>query len=352
MRHELTEQHDVDQLAASWEVTSKFKRGDSGSLKNGPQKSVIPEALTVAQLRALNVTRPEMLIGSMTPTPGASLLVGASKSGKTILAVQKAIAVARGSHLFDFYPVQQGPAMIVEQDDPAGPASIKDIVIRAGVSDEVPLFIQPRLPFSIGPEFFDWLDAEIAKRRFRFIVLDSYTARRGSRAPGVDIVKAEQGELTLLDRLAKRTGCAIELIHHASKGSAALDWSDKAAGTFAMVAATEAQIFISRFPDLDGASPERLVRVRGRHCPDVEMVLRFRAETLDYEHVLEGGAAPHYPLLVQIRKEFGNRSFSPKDLYQATGVARATAFRQIERLSRAGALTKRGHGEYALADLR
>src|SRR5438034_342199 len=82
--------------------------------------------------------------------------------------------------------------------------------------------------------------------------------------------KAEQQELTEHDALAKRTGCAILLIHHTSKGSAGLDWSEKAAGTFAMSAATESQINISRFAEMDIAAPERLVRIRGRHSEDLE----------------------------------------------------------------------------------
>ena len=306
----------------------------------------------MAELRGLDVLPSKMLIVNLTPTPGASLLVGAPKSGKTILAVQEAIAVASGKPLFGFYNVLQGPVMIVEQDDPAGPASIKEIVLRAGVTDDVPLFIQPRVPLSIGPAFLDWLDKQIVQRSLCFVVLDSYTALRGNRGRGVDIVKAEQSELLSLDTLAKDRSCAIEVIHHNSKGSAGLDWSDKAAGTFAMGAATEAQVFISRFPELDVAAPERLVRVRGRHCNDIEMLLRFRKETLDYEHVLEGGAASVYPLLSQIRHTFGDRTFAPKDLCMATGVARATAFRQIDRLFGSGALQKRGRGEYSLADLK
>jgi RecA-family ATPase len=305
----------------------------------------------MAELLALDVVPSRMIIESLTPTPGASLLVGAPKSGKTILGVQMAIAVARGSALFDYYTVKQGPAMIVEQDDPSGPASIKDIVVRAGLTDAIPLFVQPRVPFSIGPAFLDWLGNQIVKRSLAHVVLDSYTALRASRGSGVDIVKAEQSELLSLDTLAKKLDCSFGVVHHASKGSAGLDWSDRAAGTFAMSAATEAQVFISRFPDLDVASPERLVRIRGRHCSDVEMVLRFRKETLDYEHVLEGGAASAYPQLLQIRHAFGNQTFTPKQLYLTTGVARATAFRQIERLFRAGALKKRGRGEYVLADL-
>jgi len=316
-----------------------------------PQKPGIPAALSMSELRAMNVAQSEMLIEDLIPIPGASLLVGAPRSGKTVLAVHCAVAVVSGRSLLDSYRVKQGPAMILEQDDNAGPAAIREIAIRAGTKDEDPICFQPKLPFGFGPAFLDWLAGEIAKRGLRFIVLDSYTALRGNRGGGVDIVKAEQSDLSQLDNLAKQTGCAIVIIHHTSKGSAALDWSERAGGTYAMGASTEGQVFISRFPELDMA-PERLVRVRVRHGEDAAMVLKFRKETLDYELVLQGGVAPHYPLILQIRNEFSNRSFTPKDLYQATGVARATAFRQIEQLRRVGALTKHGYGEYVLADLR
>jgi hypothetical protein len=316
------------------------------------RKLEIPEALSVKEVRELNVAPSEMLIEAMVPKPGASLLVSPPKCGKTILGVHMAIAVSEKEPLFDFYRAMQGPAMIVEQDDPSGPAGIRDIIVRAGVSDDAPLFVQPRLPFNIGPAFLDWLRGQILRRGLKFVLLDSYTALRGPRGAGIDIVKAEQNEMLQLDTLAKETDCAFLLVHHSSKGSAALDWSDRAAGTFAMSAATEAQIHISRFADLPGAAPERLVRVRGRHCADLELVLKFRPENLDYEHVLEGGSAPLYPLLLQIQTAFQNRPFGPKELCHETGVSRTTAHRQIERLFRAGALTKRGFGEYVLGDLR
>jgi len=155
-------------------------------------------------------------------------------------------------------------------------------------------------------------------------------------------------DLTLLDDLSKRTNSTMLIIHHASKGSAAMDWSDQAAGTFAMSAATEAQIHISRFKDLDGNAPERLVRVRGRHQGDLEAVLRFQKESLNYEHVLEGGAAPLFPLVLQLQTTFAGQAFGPKELSHSTGVSRATANRQIDRLYRANALTKRGYGEYVV----
>lgn len=119
-----------------------------------------------------------------------------------------------------------------------------------------------------------------------------------------------------------------------------------------MSAATEAQSHVSRFAELDSNAPERLVRVRGRHLEGTEMVVRFRKETLDHEHVLEGGASPIYPLVLQLQTTFGTQTFAPKELCQATGVSRATAHRQIDRLCRAGALTKRGFGEYVVTAVK
>jgi hypothetical protein len=74
---------------------------------------------------------------------------------------------------------------------------------------------------------------------------------------------------------------------------------------YAMGMAVEAQMQISRFAEFEVRAPERLVVTRGRHIAGLEMVVKFRVETLDYEHVLQGGAAPLYPILMQIRNIFG-----------------------------------------------
>jgi len=105
---------------------------------------------------------------------------------------------------------------------------------------------------------------------------------------------------------------------------------------------------VCRFPELDSTAPERLIRARGRHDEGLEMVVRFRKASLDHEHVLSGGAAPYFPLLLQLRAAFGSNAFSPKTLTVETGASLATANRQIARLYHAGALKKKGYGEYVL----
>jgi hypothetical protein len=310
----------------------------------------LPKVLGVRELLALDVSEARMLIDGVIPAAGASLIVGAAKCGKTLNAVQIAIAVASGEALYGNYRVlESGPTLIVEQDDPAGAASMKTILQCSNIDTlSLPFHFVGPVPYTFGEEFLAWLDGQIVERKLRLVVLDSYTALRDSRPRGGDIVKSEQSDLTQMDALAKRTNCALLIIHHSSKGSSGLDWSEKAAGTFAMSAATESQLFISRFSELDAAAPERLVRIRARHSEDLEMVLRFQKETLNFDFVLAGGAAPIYPTLLQLKSVFGQEAFSPRDLTMATGASRATATRTIERLYRANAIRKITFGQWAL----
>jgi hypothetical protein len=315
-----------------------------------------PRVLNVAEILELKVSKPESLIAGILPATGASLIVGAPKSGKTLNAVQMAIAVAAGSDLYGSYKIMNpGPVLVVEKDDPAGAASVQEILNRSEVPVAgIPFHLwEPDLlkDLTFGKEWLALLEASIKDLKLRLVIVDSYTSMRGPRQKGVDIVKAEQQELTEHDALAKRTCCAILLIHHTSKGSAGLDWSEKAAGTFAMSAATESQINISRFAEMDIAAPERLVRIRGRHSEDLEMVLRFRKETLDFDFVIAGGAASLYPELVRLKTAFGTNAFSPKNLTFETGLSRAAAHRLIDRLYRAGVLQKRGYGQYVLVGI-
>src|SRR5436190_6165303 len=93
-----------------------------------------PRVLNVADILALKVSKPESLIDGILPATGASLIVGAPKSGKTLAAVQMAIAVAAGSDLYGkFKLMKPGPVLVAEKDDPAGAASVQEILIRSEV---------------------------------------------------------------------------------------------------------------------------------------------------------------------------------------------------------------------------
>ena len=311
-----------------------------------------PKEVAYSELIERKTEVGEMLFeGYPLPAHGCTLKFGPSRGGKTVLAIQELLAVASGKPLFDYYRVlKPGAVMIVEMDDPAGADAIAPIVQRFASKSELPIHTFDKLPFGFGPQMIDWLRERIAQWSLRLIVLDSYTALRGPRPPGIDIVKQEQFELNQLDALGKDLKTAIEVIHHDSTGKAArgLEWTLGAAGTFAMGMATEGAIHVSRFADLDIKAPERLVRMRTRHSADLHLVLRFREETESYEHVLENSAAGLYPLLKKMRDEFGDAPFGIGDLTQATGVSRSTAHRWLDRLGFAGVIQKNGRGDYRL----
>lgn len=316
-----------------------------------PEPIVRPVALSVADVLCLQALPHQELIEKTLPVSGAFLIVGTHKSGKTVFAVQAAIAVASGHPFMDNYRVlDKGGVILVEQDDPAGDLSMKSYLEASPVPvSGIPLYLFVRIPYTFGLQFIQWLESEIQEKQARLVILDSYTALRPHRKPGTDIVKVESDEMRLLNALGKKHNCLIATISHDSKGSFGMDWSDRTAGTYAMGAAVEGQLHISRFRDLLDKAPERLVHIRMRHGADYQSVVRFRVPTLDYETVIEGEAASMFPELLGIYSEFGDRPFSPKDLYQSTGVSRATASRNIARLKASGALSRRGTGDYAIA---
>jgi hypothetical protein len=100
---------------------------------------------------------------------------------------------------------------MVEQDDPAGAASIQDVLKRSPVSVNG-ISIWWSVCHFASARTAAWLEEKIKMLTLRLVILDSYTALRSSRGYGVDIVKAEHHDLTMLDELAKRTGSAIDVV--------------------------------------------------------------------------------------------------------------------------------------------
>ena len=83
---------------------------------------------------------------------------------KTLFALQIAIAVASGHALGAYYRVLlSGAVLVIEQDDPAAAASVKD-VLRLSPVPFSPYFLAPRVPYTFGLEFLQWLEGQIRQR--------------------------------------------------------------------------------------------------------------------------------------------------------------------------------------------
>jgi hypothetical protein len=319
----------------------------SGGATGSASAPIELHSLSPGDLYDLEIPKPELLVEQCIPRRGAVLFTGVQKVGKTILASQIAISVARNQPLFDVYRVlHPGPTLILEQDDPDGAASVREILQAANVPRDGPVqFIRKNPAFVLGDSLIEALEKRINHDGLVLVVLDSYTALRPPRKAGGDIVKSDQADMTLLDELGKRAGCAVILLHHDSNaGRQQRDWASSAAGTFGLTMATESQIHIARYSDLPISATERHVRLLGRHLKTNEMVLRFDEKRLAYDHILEGDGACLYPTILNIYTLFGTNQFSVKDYYQKIGVSRSTGHRTVLRLLLSGILQRNGSG--------
>jgi hypothetical protein len=329
---------------------------NNGTGKNAPPAppTICFKSKSVEHLMSLTVVRPSMLIESIIPTPGVVSLVGAKKSGKTILGVQIAIALAGGErHLWGQCKINQlgVPTLVLQQDDPAGEASLQLIVESSPISTKgKPFRWEVKKDLALGPDFLYTLESEIQEYGYQFVFLDSYTTLRPRRKSGGDIVKDELEDFRSLDVVGKRNKCTIVMSHHISHGNSGKAWSERAGGTFGVGMAVEALIFIDKLPELGINSPERLVRIEGRHLSSSARILRFREPTQDYEHVAEGAAAEHWATLVDLKKHFLGKPFTPKDLIEELGLSRSTSTRMIARLMFDGVIRKVSYGAYLLSE--
>lgn len=318
--------------------------------------SVMPDPQTLNGLLDLDGSLSEPLVEGLLPRHGLALMTGAQRSGKTIFAAQTAIAIARNQPLFDYYRVNaHGPVIIMEKDDPAGALSFKDQFVRAKVPRDTPIFFwgTERIPIPLGEAFLEWLSQLIPSLGAALVVLDSYTALRAEHRPGSDIVLEERRDITGLDELAKRLNCLILLLHHESvttRSNSTLDWDARGAGTFGMTMAAECQIAITRYRDLSIDAPERFLRFRSRHMREEQLTLRYDADRGLFEFVINGGAAPLYAIIDQMKRHMTDFvEFTARDMEEPLGLSRATAFRYMAALLHSGAIWKISHGTYRFA---
>lgn len=312
---------------------------------------VLPGKEPMEQLRNREITTPEWLIEDLIKIPSVTLLVSPPKVGKTVLAMQMTMSIVNGLALFDNYRnyarAGEAAALFVEWDDLQAEASLKAFLLACRASrpnQPIDYVIRPRSnDFTIGdPEFKPWLITQIRQRPARICVLDSLTALRGfsSDDRSKSVVKLDAGEITMLGEVSVETECALVVVHHDSKTAANLDLFSRAAGTYALQACSEAQVVLGRFPELALNDPTRLMSVRGRHLRGIEAVLRFREESLDFDFILDGAGARHYPELRQLLHAFRGTAFDAKRVHQETGWSQAKCYVVLSQLVGADILRK------------
>jgi hypothetical protein len=320
--------------------------GTGAGAAAAPAPKKMPEAFLVNDLRGQAIPRPRQLIEEILTQPGVTLLCSAPRGGKTVLGVQLCMSVANGLPLFDWFKTEQTPALLIEWDDPQGKAELQQYLEKARAArDPMPfhaivLDLSDNPPLLGDPEFLPYLRERIRAAGAGLVVLDNYSTMRGSRAKGSDIVLLDMQDMAAFNRLAVETNSTIVLLHHTSKSSAAMEWGSQAAGTYGITAASDALLYLARYPELAERDGARMVSLRSRRMGGNEFCVRFREESKDFDLIFTGPGARHYPEIARLHRAFPSAPFLQKEAAEALGLSQPTISRICARLVASGVLRR------------
>jgi hypothetical protein len=213
----------------------------------------------------------ESLLDGLLQKGGFSILAAKPKVGKSTLARNLVLAIARGDQAFLGREIKiSGPAVYLGLEEKT--SEVRAHFQRMGASPDLPIYIHTgsALMVSAGQAIID-LDKVIGEKKAVLAVVD--TLQRLLRLK--DLNKYGEVSLTLepLVKVARDSGCHIMLVHHTKKGPDD-DILDSVSGSTAIGGACDTLIAMKK------AGVNRTVESRQRYGKDLPCtVLAFDEKT-------------------------------------------------------------------------
>jgi energy-coupling factor transporter ATP-binding protein EcfA2 len=211
--------------------------GERPQLK--PVAAKAPVLLTAAEiLDEADAPGPKWVVDGLVPSAGVVLLVGRPKSGKSTLARALAVAVAQGREFLG-RQVLPGPVVLVSLEDRKHDVARH---LRA-------LGLRPGDPLMVATELGDpkLLRGWVQEHRPALVIVDTV-----GRVLGLQDSSAYAEVLAALEeflRLARESGSAMLLLHHAPKGSDSRDVIDAPLGSTAFAGTADVVLHLKRGRD-------------------------------------------------------------------------------------------------------
>ena len=210
------------------------------------QGSLWPELISAKELLALPPDPTRWIWDRTLPRGGASVLVAKPKCGKTTIAINLTLSIARGLPFLD-RETRQCVVAYLSLD--ASLPEIVEVFQSMGLKESDPVFIHagaaPR--DSIG-----WLSHVIATKGVKFCVID--TLQRLFRFENVNDYSEVTNQIEPVIEAAREHGCHVMFLHHAKKDAG--DNLDSAIGSTAIRGLAYTYLHIKRLPE----SERRILR--------------------------------------------------------------------------------------------
>ncbi|RAR51471.1 MarR family protein [Paraburkholderia unamae] len=287
-----------------------------------------PEIVTTETLLATPPVRPKFVIDGLLPT-GLVYLAGRPKGGKSLLALQMAVAVASGAPLWG-RDVDAGRCWYLDVENARW--RVHDRLTRAGIDTSH----VPNLVWS-----FEWkrgnrnaLSVALDRMPMKMLVIDVWAKFRATLDRRQDQYEQEGEELAWLAREANERAMTILCVGHTTKSDLG-DVYSQIGGSTAVAGGADA-LFVLRKEEED----RRVLHMTGRDVADNRFMLCL-GDDLQFRFMCD---ADNVATADQMRYlcAIYNGQRLPFELVKALGVTKQAVSQMLQRLRETGYITLPG----------
>lgn len=276
---------------------------------------------------------------------GATILAGRPKLGKSWMALDIALAVARGDYCLGDRHCQQGDVLYLALEDNRRRLQSRiDRVSVPGSSEPWPERLDfatdwPRCDAGGVEAIRKWAASKVNPRLVVIDVLAMFKPTRGSQETGYE---HDYAAVKGVQELAGHLGIGVLVVHHVRKGIGETDPFEKISGTLGLSGAADTALILDR--DGNGCS----LYGRGRDIQEFEKAISFSKENCRW--TLQGDASEvrrtdERSVILHVLMDQGE-PMSPADVAGATGMPRNNVKQLLFKMAKAGEVMKTKRGLY------
>jgi AAA domain len=323
----------LDTLVATYKLRNTVK-------KNGSAPSPLAGIITADALDRIIFTDPLWAVPGVLP-PGASMLVGKPKLGKSWLLLNMALAIAYGGRALGQIPVDQGEVLLLCLEDSARRLQQRLRMMTGGQPLPSALHLVtdwPRFDQGGADYLREWT---VQHPDARLIGIDVLARMRQPSGEQGNHYAQDYALMQTVKRLADESEVPTVIVHHARKASAD-DPFDMISGTHGLGGAADTALILHKLPGVPTAS----LYLRGRDVEEAEFALKFDPVLGMWAMTSDDPAPtvsePRQDLLDALTKK---GPMTPKDAAEYLMQDRAKVRQTLHRMYQAGQVKARG-GKY------
>lgn len=303
-----------------------------------------PKQFVAKEVTSMRIPEPKWAIPNLLPE-GLSILAGKPKKGKSLFALNIALAITGKSAALGNITVEGGSVIYLALEDTLRRLQSRIIKMLNGRPGPGCLYLYPQSScFPRMPDGLTHLENEIKRHDdLRLVVIDTWVRFKppeNEKRLKTDSYYVSSDDMGKLKALADKYKTAILVIHHMRK-TGSDDIVDTFHGSVGLTGTADGLLALVR----KGQSIEATLDVSGRDMEAQAIALKLNPDNLTWENM---GTASEVQLTEQRQAIFdaildNEAPMTPKEIAEATGLKSINT--TLQRMEKQGSLVKTGRGK-------